>query len=211
MNSEQNGYIKFSTIEDLLPQEEKLEVSRQQSSITIGVPRETSFQECRMPLVPQAVGLLIANGHKVMIETGAGKAAHFKDDEYSEVGAQIVNSNEEVYKSDIVIKVSPPSIEEIDLFKSRQVIISSLHITGQSRRYFDKLMTKKMTSLAYEYIKDKTGAFPVIRAMSEIVGTASIFIASDYLADAKYGKGTLFGGFPGITPTEIVILGSGMR
>ena len=210
MNSEQNGFIKFSTIEELLPQEEKLEVSRRQSSISIGVPRETSFQECRMPLVPKAVGLLIANGHKVMIETGAGKAAHFRDDEYSEVGAQIVNSSEEVYKSDIVIKVSPPSIEEIDLFKSRQVIISSLHLTGQTRGYFDKLMTKKMTSLAYEFIKDKTGTFPILRAMSEIVGTSSIFIASDYLADAKYGKGTLLGGFPGITPTEIVILGSGM-
>lgn len=209
MSTEQNEFIKFSNAEKLMPQEEVLEVNRDKSSLTIGIPRETSYQENRVPLVPQAVGLLVANGHKVLVESNAGKSAHFSDKEFSEVGAQIIKSNEEVFKANIVIKVAPPSIEEVDLLKSRQTIISSLHITGQSREYFEKLMAKKMTALAYGLIKDKTGTVPVVRSMSEIVGTASIFIAAQYLESDKYGKGTLFGGFPGITPTEVVILGSG--
>jgi len=209
MDTEHQGFYKYSNAEKLLPQEEILETHRHKSSLTIGVPKEISFQECRLPLVPQAVGLLIANGHQVLIESDAGKAAHFADKEYSEVGAQIVYSNQEVYKADIIIKIAPPSVEEIDLLKSRQTLFSSLHLSGQSREYFEKLSLKKMTSIAYEFIKDKTGTFPVLRAMSEIAGTASIFIASEYLANEEFGAGKLFGGFPGIPPTEVVIIGAG--
>ncbi len=117
MNTEQNEFIKFSNAEKLMPQEEVLEVNRDKSSLTIGIPRETSYQENRVPLVPQAVGLLVANGHKVLVESNAGKSAHFSDEEFSEVGAQIIKSNEEVFKANIVIKVAPPSIEEVDLLK----------------------------------------------------------------------------------------------
>ena len=147
MNTEHNGFIKFSKSENLMPQEEILEIQRFKKSLTIGVPKETSYQERRIPLVPQSVGLLVANGHTVKIESKAGKAAHFDDNEYSEVGAQIVYNNKEIYKSDIVIKVAPPSIEEIDSLKSRQTLISSLHLTGQSREFFEKLMAKKMTTM----------------------------------------------------------------
>lgn len=209
MNTERTGFYKFSNAEKLLPREEILETNRQKTNLTIGVPRETSFQECRIPLVPQAVGLLIANGHTVLIESDAGKEAHFRNEEYSEVGARILYSNEELFKADIIIKVAPPSVDEIDLLKSRQTLISSLHLSGQSRDYFEKLMSKKMTTIAYEFIRDKIGTFPVLRAMSEIAGTASIIIASEYLESGEYGMGTLFGGFPGITPTEVVILGAG--
>jgi alanine dehydrogenase len=209
MTSGHSGFYKFSNTEKLMPREEILEINRQKADLTIGVPRETSFQECRMPLVPQAVGLLIANGHRVLIESDAGKASHFKNDEYSEVGAQIVFSTEELFKADIILKVAPPSPEEIELLKSRQTLISSLHLTGQNRDFFEKLMNRKTTAIAYEFIRDKIGAFPVLRAMSEIAGTASIIIASEYLGNAEYGMGTLFGGFPGITPTEVVILGAG--
>lgn len=209
MNTEHPGFYKFSNAEKLLPQEEILETNRIKSSLTIGVPKEISFQECRIPLVPQAVGLLIANGHQVLIESDAGKAAHFSDKDFSEVGAQVLYTSEEVYKADIIIKIAPPSVEEINLLKSRQTLFSSLHLSGQSREYFEKLSMKKMSAIAYEFIKDKTGIFPVLRAMSEIAGTASIFIASEYLADEKYGMGNLFGGFPGIPPTEVVIIGAG--
>ena len=209
MNTEHSGFYKFSNAEKLLPQEETLEHQRNKSSLSIGVPKETSFQECRIPLVPQAVGLLIASGHQVLIESCAGKAAHFIDKDFIEVGAQIVYSCEEVYKTDIIIKVAPPSSNEIDLLKSRQTLFSSLHLSGQGREYFEKLSMKKVTSVAYEFIKDKTGIFPVLRAMSEIAGTASIFIASEYLANEEYGMGNLFGGFPGIPPTEVVIIGAG--
>jgi alanine dehydrogenase len=209
MNAEQSGFYKFSNAEKLLPQEEILEIHRHKSSLIIGVPREITFQECRLPLVPQAVGLLIANGHHVMIESDAGKSAHFTDHAYSEAGAQIVHSSEEVYKADIIIKVAPPSLEEIQQMKSRQTLFSSLHLSGQSRAYFEQLSMKKTNAIAYEFIKDRFGIFPVLRAMSEIAGTASIFIASEYLAHEEFGNGNLFGGFPGIPPTEVVIIGAG--
>jgi alanine dehydrogenase len=193
----------------LLPQEETLEIPRQKSSLTIGVPKEISFQENRVSLVPDAVGLLVANGHNLIIQSGAGKAAFFEDKEYSEVGAQIVYTAEEVFKSDIVLKVAPPSLDEIDMMKKRQTIISALHFTIQNDQYFKKLMAKKMNAIAFEYIKDKTNTFPVVRAMSEIVGNTSILIASEYLSNSNYGKGSMLGGFSGITPSEVIILGAG--
>ncbi len=149
MSNEQNEYMNLSNSEKFLPQEEVLDIHRNKSTITIGVPSEITYQESRIPLVPQAVGLLVANGHKVLIETEAGKAARFKDDEYAEVGAQIVYNNEEVYQADIIVKVAPPTIHEIELLKSRQTLISSLHLTGQSREYFEKLGSKRMTTLGY--------------------------------------------------------------
>ena len=207
--NEHSGLLKFSEGEKLLPQEEILELDYKKSKITIGIPKESSFQECRIPLVPKSVGLLVANGHEILVEKGAGKSAHFEDNEFSESGAIIVSSKEEIYKADIIMKVAPPSVEELDLLNSRQTLISSIQIAGQSREYFEKLMAKRMTTLAYEYIKDKAKTFPLIRSMSEIVGVTTILIANEYLQNPKYGKGTLLGGFPGITPSEVVILGAG--
>jgi len=207
--NEHSGLLKFSDGEKLLPQEEILELDYKKSKITIGIPKESSYQECRIPLVPKSAGLLVANGHEILVEEGAGKSAHFEDNEFSEAGARIVSSKEEVYKADIIMKVAPPSYEELDLLNSRQTLVSSIHITGQSREYFEKLMAKRMTTLAYEYIKDKAKTFPLIRSMSEIVGVSTISIANEYLHNPKFGKGTLLGGFPGITPSEVVILGAG--
>jgi alanine dehydrogenase len=207
--TEQHGFLKFSEGDQLLPQEEILDFDVKKSRLTIGIPAESSYQECRTPLAPQAAGLLVANGHRIMIQKGAGKSAQFSDEEFSAAGAEIVYAPEEVYKADIILKVAPMSLEELDLLKSRQTIITALHLPGQSRKYFEKLMAKKMTAIAFEFFKDKTGTFPVLRSMSEIVGVSSIYIANEYLQNAEYGKGILLGGFPGITPTEVVILGAG--
>jgi alanine dehydrogenase len=193
----------------LMPQEEMLEVKKQKKSISIGVPKEISFQENRVSLVPEAVGVLVQNGHKVLIETNAGREAHFPDNEYSEMGGQIVYSAEEVFKADLILKVAPPSDEEHEMMKQRQTLISALHMTIQNAGYFKKLVSKKITALSFELIKDKTGSFPVVRAMSEIAGNTSVLIAAEYLSDLKYGKGSMLGGFSGITPTEVVILGAG--
>jgi len=209
MAQDQYGYVKLTGAEKLLPKEETLEVGKKGKSLTIGVPREPSNQENRIAIAPQAAGLLIANGHKVMIENEAGKAAHFSNTEYSDTGARVVYDPAEVFKADIILKVSPLSDQEIEYLTSRQTLISTLHITGRNREYFEKLAARKVTAIAFEYIKDKTGAFPILRAMSEIVGTSSVFIAAEYLASPEYGKGSLLGGFPGLTPTEVVILGAG--
>jgi alanine dehydrogenase len=159
--------------------------------------------------VPKAVGLLVKNGHKVLVENDAGKAAHFSDNEYSEAGGQIVNHSEEIFKADIILKVAPLTDNEIKLLKSKQAIFSSLQLPSQDKNYFKKLITKKSTAIAFEKIQDKSGTFPVIRSISEIIGATSIFIAAEYLCNPEYGKGSMLGGFTGITPTEVVILGAG--
>jgi len=207
--TEQYGFLKYSDGEKLMPQEEVLDFDLRKSNLTIGIPCESSFQECRIPLAPQAAGLLVANGHRLLIEKGAGKSARFRDEEFSEAGAEITHTHAEVFKSDIILKVAPPSLKELDLLTSRQTIFSSLHLHAQSREYFEKLMAKRVTAIALEYFKDKSGTFPVLRSMSEIVGATSIYIANEYLQNAEFGKGILLGGFPGITPTEVVILGAG--
>ena len=203
------GERKQKFAEFRMPQEEMLEVSRQKSNLTIGVPKETILDENRVALVPDGIALLLRHGHQVVIEAGAGMAAHFPDHEYSESGGRIVYSAEEVFKSDIILKVSPVSSHEAGLMKPKQVIISALQMGIQKEEYFRELMNKKVIALAFELIRDKSNSFPVIRAMSEIAGSTSIFLAADYLADPEYGRGKMFGGFTGISPSEVVIIGAG--
>lgn len=193
----------------LLPQESVLEVSKMRQDLFIGIPKEITYQEHRIPLVPSAVGLLVSNGHQVLIETGAGVSANFTDSDYSEAGAQIAYSAEDVYKADLILKVAPPSLKELEYFKDKQTLMSILQIGMQAEGYVQKLSNKKITALAYEYLKDETQVYPVIQAMSEIVGSAAILIASELMSSAAGGKGQLLGGVPGVPPTEVVIIGAG--
>ena len=204
MEDQKSKYAEFR-----MPQEETLEIGRQKSKLTIGVPKETLFQENRVVLVPDGVGLLTSNGHQVLIEAGAGNAAHFTDQEYSEAGGQIVYSSEEVFKSDMIVKVSPVTSEEVTFLKPKQTIISSLLLGVQKEDFFRSLMQKKCTGLSFEFMRDKANIFPVIRAMSEIAGSTSVFIAAEYLADHELGRGKMFGGITGIRPSEVVIIGAG--
>jgi alanine dehydrogenase len=201
--------MKSRYSEFLMPKEEMLEVGRQQSKLIIGVPKETIYQENRILLVPDGVSLLTRHGHEVLIESGAGLAAHFPDHEYSEAGGRIVYSAEEIFKSDIILKVSPPGMQEIEMLRPRQTLISALQMSLQKDEFFRAMISKKITALAFELIRDKTSSFPVIRAMSEIAGSTAIFIAAEYLADSEYGRGKMFGGFTGIRPSEVVIIGAG--
>ncbi|MBI4931564.1 MAG: alanine dehydrogenase [Bacteroidetes bacterium] len=193
----------------LLPQEEMLEVATRKSSLYIGIPKEISFQENRVALVPDAVAVLVNNGHRVVVETNAGKASNFSDTDYSEAGAHIAHSAEEVYKAEIILKVSPPSEKEIEMMKPRQILLSTLHLSMQSDTFMRALMNKRITAIAYGWIQDKEGIFPVIRAMGEIAGGASILIAAEYLSNVNNGPGLILGGISGISPTEVIILGAG--
>ena len=194
----------------LLPQEEMLEIAKKKKKLIIGVPKEQTIEENRIALTPHAVELLVENGHEVMIEKNAGIAARFEDIEYSEVGAQVTETHKEIFQCDIIIKVAPFSIDEIEALKGGQVVISSLQIATQEREYFKKLQEKKVTAIAFEYLKDsKNNIFPVIQSMSEIAGRASIMIAAEYLSNAYDSKGELIGGISGVSPTEVVILGAG--
>ncbi len=206
---EKEKQTRIVTASQLMPKEEMLEVKKSKKSLTIGVPKEISFQENRVALAPAAVALLTKNGHEILIETNAGKAAHFNDNQYSEAGAIIVYSPREVYQSDIILKVGPPSPEETDLFKTKQTLISALNLQSQKAEFFKSLSSKKMLCIAYEFMKDRTKTFSVLRSMSEIAGNTSLLIAAEYLCHPELGKGTMLGGFSGITPTDVVILGAG--
>jgi alanine dehydrogenase len=194
----------------LLPQEEMLEIANRSTSLLIGIPKETSFQENRVPLVPTAVALLASFGHRVMIETEAGKNANFQDKDYSEAGAQIVYSKEEIYKADIVIKVSPPTEEEIEMVKAKQVLFSAVQLSTQYGNIIRKLAQKKATAIAFNYLKDEIGQYPVVRSMGEIAGNTSILIAAEYLSNENDGKGIMLGGVTGIPSVEVVIIGAGI-
>jgi alanine dehydrogenase len=209
MDQTQKSFIKFSHSEGLMPKEEMLEVQQQKCRLTIGIPREIANQERRVGLVPEAVNLLVQNGHNVLIETNAGSGARFHDHEYSEAGGQIVYSDKEVYQADVILKVAPPMEEEIEMMTEKQVIFSALHQSNREVNYFRNLIRKKITAFAHENIQDQFGSFPVRRTISEIVGNASIMLAARYLSDPEYGKGNMLGGFSGISPTEVVILGAG--
>ncbi|MDP4282639.1 MAG: alanine dehydrogenase [Bacteroidota bacterium] len=204
MEESKSRYAEF-----LFPQEETLETGKQKSKLSIGIPRELHETENRIPLTPVGVALLVRHGHNVMIETGSGQAAHFPDREFSEAGARILYSTEEIFKSDIILKVSPFTPTEIEFMKPKQTLVSALQLGIQKEEYFRWLMSKKVTAFAFELIRDKSGSFPIIRSMSEIVGNTSVFIAAEYLSDKEFGRGKMFGGFTGIKPCEVVILGAG--
>ncbi|MCH8553700.1 MAG: alanine dehydrogenase [Schleiferiaceae bacterium] len=193
----------------LLPQEELLEIGKKKRKLQIGVPRETCMQENRIALTPDAVALLVNHGHQVVLETLAGSGSRFTDKDFSEAGAQICYSPKEAFECHIVLKVEPPSIDELDYFKTEQTLISALQIKARDRAYFQKLVEKKITALAFEHLQDDEEMLPIVRCMSEIAGSTSILIAAEYLSNVHEGKGYMMGGITGVPPTEVVIIGAG--
>ncbi len=201
-------FIHFSK-EGLLLQEERLEVGIKKSKLFIGIPKENVFQENRICLVPDAVSVITANGHRVMVESGAGDGASFEDREYSEAGTEICYDKKEVWSADVILKVHPPTMEEIDLLNQKQTLISAVQLKIQGEAYFKKLMKHQVTALAYEYVKDDDGIIPVVRAMSEIAGNTAILIAAELMSNVHGGKGLMLGGITGVNPTNVVVLGAG--
>ncbi len=191
------------------PQEAVQETKRKKNNLFIGIPKETSFQENRIALTPLSVALLVNNGHQVLIESCSGQAANFSDREYSDQGAKIVYDKKEIFQADIVIKIAPPTLDEISLMKSGQVLFSALQMSSMKAEFLHALMKKKVTALSFEYLRDEGKVLSVVRAMSEIVGATSVLIAAEYLSNVFEGKGLMLGGITGVPPTEIVILGAG--
>lgn len=192
-----------------MPQEEMLEVAKSQQELFIGVPAECTLQENRVALIPEAVARLVNNGHRVIVETGAGKGAHYEDRDFSEAGAKIAYSTKEVYEADIILKVDPPSLEEIDLMKPKQCLISALQLSVHPENYLKQLMKKQVTAIAVDFIRDTDGGYPFVRCMSEIAGNTVVLIAAEHLSNVNGGKGLMLGGVTGVPPTEVVVLGAG--
>lgn len=197
------------TKDQLIPQEEMLEVLRKKGNLFIGIPNETSFQEKRVCLTPDAVSALVNHGHRVLLESGAGESANFSDKDYSEAGGEITKDTAKVFSCPLILKVEPPSLDEIKMINPQTILISALQIKTQHKSYFEALAKKRVTALAFEFIRDEDGAYPAVRQLSEIAGTASVLIASELLSNANDGSGLMFGNISGVPPIEVVIIGAG--
>lgn len=193
----------------LLPQEETLEIVKQKGNLFIGMPKEAYFQEKRICLTPDAVNTIVNNGHRILIEKDAGLEAGFTDREYSDAGAKITVDKEEVFGCPIILKVEPPTLDELKMIKPKSIIISALQLKTRKKEYFQTLAKKKITALAFEFIKDRDNSYPMVRALSELAGTASILIAAELMANAERSNGLLFGNISGVSPVEVVVIGAG--
>jgi alanine dehydrogenase len=190
--------------------EEMLDVKPRGTSLFLGIPKESSFKENRIALTPEAVGVMVANGHRVVMETKAGEGASYADRDYSEAGAEIVYDKKSVYECSMLVKSAPVSEAECELLHLNQCIISPIHLSVMKREILQKMMEKKITALSFENLKDDTGHNPIVRSMSEIAGSAVMLIAGQYLSNANNGKGVLVGGISGIPPTKVIIIGAGI-
>ena len=178
--------------------------------MVIGIPREDTELESRVPLTPEAVEILTGHGHQVIIETKAGESANYPDNQYAESGALITDSRKDVFRADVVLKIDPPKLKDIELMKERLMLISSFQSrTLKDRKYIDSLIRKRITAVSMERIRDEHQCYPLIRSMSGIAGNTAVLIAGEYLSNVRGGKGVMLGGITGITPTEVVILGAG--
>lgn len=190
--------------------EETLEYSSKKKAIFIGIPKENSFQENRVALTPQAVAILVSNGNRVVVESQAGVASSFTDNEYSEAGAQIAYDKKEVFNADLLLKTAPISNEELDLLKKDQIIFSPIHIPSISKKQIETFLEKQIIAIAIGQIKDDAGNFPIVRSMSQIAGVHSVHLGSKYMSNVNGGKGILMGGIAGVPPANVVIIGAGM-
>ena len=193
-----------------VPLEEALQIIPKKKQLFIGIPRETTFQENRVPLTPEAVSVLVNDGHDVAVEHGAGEGSFYFDNDYSEVGARIVYDKAEVYKATTIIKAAPISEEEVALLQPNQVVISPIHLPLLKSEIMEQLMAKKIIAISFDSIKDDAGTYPIVRSMSEIAGNYAILTAARYLGNPDNGKGVLLGGISGVPPARVIIIGAGV-
>ena len=201
---------KISTSFSYETLEETLDIKPKGSDMHIGIPKEIAFQENRVALTPDAVSVLVSNGHHVTIEHNAGEASHFRDKDYSEAGAKIVYDRAEVFKAPVLVKSAPVIDEDIPLLQLNQVIISPIHLSVLKADLLERMMDKRITAISFENLKDDSDSYPIVRSMSEIAGSAVMLIAAQYLSSANHGKGVLLGGISGIAPTKVIIIGAGI-
>ena len=192
-----------------LYQEKEVFGEYRQKRLTIGLPNETERRENRVCLTPEAVAMMVDMGHTIMIQRGAGEAAHYHDREYADAGAQMLDTCEEVYTADIILKPTPVMQADVEMMHDRQVILSPIELFELRKEAVVEMMQKKVTAVGFDILKDENGVYPVVQMMSEISGSSAIMIASEYLSNSREGKGILLGGVTGITPAEVVILGAG--
>lgn len=203
-------FSKFFTESQFETQEERIAVGERSKSVVIGVPKENHEIENRVSIVPNSIRTLVGFGHKVVVETGAGDHSNFSDHDFSEAGAEISYSADQVFKSDIVVKIAPATLAEIDMMHQEKIIISPLQLPSLNQEYFLKLKEKKITALSMEYLQSEDGSFPIVRIMSEMAGVVALQTAAELLSNTNGGRGVMLGGVSGVPPAKVVILGAGV-
>ena len=176
----------------------------------IGVPKEVKDHESRVGITPAGVKALVEAGHTVLVEERAGALSHMPDDEYEAAGAQVVGSADEVWsRAEMVVKVKEPIESEYRHFREGLVLFTYLHLAPLTE-LTDALLKKKVTGIAYETVRDRFGALPLLTPMSEVAGRLSVQVGAEYLTKEHGGRGLLLGGVPGVPPGNVCIIGGGV-
>jgi alanine dehydrogenase len=210
MAEKKSQYSDIAARIGMMPKEALMEVGNKKGSMYIGIPKEVTFKDNRVPLTPPSVGVLINNGHRVVIESGAGTGSNFSDKDYAEVGAEIVQDAKAVFEADLIVKIAPMAEKQLDMIKPGQKLISAINLPSLKDKHIKKLMDAKVTAMALEYVREEAGIFPFVRSMSEIAGHSAILIASELLNNVNDGKGVLLGSVSGNPPSTVVVLGAGV-
>ena len=175
----------------------------------IGVPKEIKVREYRVGMTPAGVRALVAHGHKVIVETGAGEGSGISDDQYVRAGAQIVNTAADAWSADMVVKVKEPLKDEFGYFRDGLILYTYLHLAAEPE-LTRELAKRKVSGVAYETIQLDDGSLPLLRPMSEVAGRMAVQVGASCLEKEKGGKGVLLGGVPGTRRGRVVILGGGV-
>ncbi len=212
MSPEKKKYSFASSFgaHELLPQEQWKSGDSSFHHLSIGIPKETTMQERRIALSPSSTAILVGRGFEIKVEKGAGLPSNFTDAEYMQAGAMICEKKEEVFDCQILLKVAPPTLAELDLLHPNQILISPIQISIISKEYVEALLKKQVIAVAMEYMMDSDGTFPMVRIMSEMAGMSAMLTAAELLSNASGGKGVLLGGISGVPPAKVVILGAGV-
>ncbi len=176
----------------------------------IGVPKEIKDHESRVGVTPAGVKALVEAGHKVLVETKAGALSAFPDDEYQAAGAEMVGSAYDVWRlAEMVVKVKEPTEKEYKYFRENLLLFTYLHLAPLTE-LTNALMEKKVVGIAYETVRDRSGALPLLTPMSEVAGRLSVQVGATYLEKRHGGRGVLLGGVPGTPAGNVCIVGGGI-
>ena len=176
----------------------------------IGVPKEIKDQEFRVGLTPGGVRALVKDGHRVLVEAGAGSGSELEDDAYSAAGADVLADKAVLFeRADLIIKVKEPLESEYPLLRKGQALFTFLHFAA-NRKLTEALLERQVFALAYETVERPDRSLPILQPMSEVAGRLSVQIGAHYLERTHGGRGILLGGVPGVAPGKVVVLGAGV-
>jgi len=173
-------------------------VEMQKVSMVVGIPKENQDTEKRLALTPETVTLLVSAGYRVLLEAGAGLTINYSDRYYAESGAEIMQTAEEVFQADLILKIMPPTLHEVGMMRPKTTVFSFLYLHKLSTPLLELMSEKRINALAYELLTDNTGISPFVTSISEIEGVSSITLAAELLSNAHGGKGIVTRGvYPG--------------